>query len=165
MTGEPTLRRLTDAADAAWAAVEQVYVDALPAGERKPVAWLRSLAGRSPCGRDAAGGYVVLVAERAETVFGFGIVFVPAAANDAALLEYLAVTAAARGGGVGGQLFAAARDAAVGRPMLVEVEADDPRRRPPPRLLPSQRVPRPVHGPVRLAAAPIAADATHGGRR
>ena len=115
-----TISRLTVAT---LPAVERIYVDALPAGERKPVAWLRSLA-TEPSG-SAAGSYEVLVAEQNEPV-GFAIVFVPVDPADAALLEYLAVAADARGGGVGGRLFAAAIAAAGIRPLLVEVESDDP---------------------------------------
>ena len=98
-------------------AVERIYVDALPAAERKPVAWLRSLAV-------APGPYTVRVARRGNDVLGFAVLFVPADPDDAALLEYLAVDASARGGGVGGQLFAAVASVA-GRPVLVEVERDD----------------------------------------
>ena len=111
-----SIRRLTTAADPAVAGVAAIYVDALPACERKPTAWLRSLPGRAD--------YAVLVAERDAAVVGFAIVFVPANAGDAALLEYMAVAAADRGGGVGGRLFAGAM-AVASRPVLVEVKSDD----------------------------------------
>ena len=55
---------------------------------------------------------------------GFAVVWLPADPADAALLEYLAVAEGVRGGGVGGRLvYRALRDA--GRPVLVEVKADD----------------------------------------
>ncbi len=113
MTPAPPIRRLTEASDAALTAVERTYVAALPSGERKPVAWLRSLPARPD--------YHLLFAGDA----GFAVLYVPPDPADAALLEYLAVDAAARGGGVGGRLFAAA-GAAAARPVLVEVEAGDP---------------------------------------
>ncbi len=111
------VRRLTNPSDPAMATVEQIYVDALPANERKPVAWLRSL----PCGHASSA---LLVAERDRAVLGFAVLFVPTTGIDAALLEYLAVAEAARGGGVGGQLFAHAV-ALAGRAVLIEIETGD----------------------------------------
>ena len=125
MTAPLTIRRPTDPADPALVAVERIYVDSLPAGERKPTAWLRSLAYAADAGGAApAPSYRLLVAERDGDALGFAVLFIPPDPADAALLEYLAVADRARGGGVGGQLF----DAAVGladRPVLVEVEAGD----------------------------------------
>ena len=98
-------------------AVERIYVEAFPAGERKPAEWLRGLLV-------PPHPYAVLVAERSGVVLGFAVLFVPADPADAALLEYLAVDGAAGGGGVGGRLFARALDVAA-RPVLVEVERGD----------------------------------------
>jgi len=112
-----TLRRLTDPADPALAAAEGIYLAALPPGERKPTAWLRSLPARPE--------YRLTVAERTNDVLGFAVTFVPPTPSDAALLEYLAVAAGARGGGLGGLLFADAAQSAA-RPLLVEVESTDP---------------------------------------
>ncbi len=108
-----TIRRLIDVADPAVAAAERIYADAIPAVERKPSAWFGALPGRAD--------YRLLVAERAGGVVGVAVAWESA---DVALLEYLAVAAAARGGGVGGRLVSHALGAA-GRPVLVEVKADD----------------------------------------
>jgi GNAT superfamily N-acetyltransferase len=113
-----TIRRAADPDDAALPAVERLYVEAFPAVERKPVAWLRSLA------RPVAGPSLLLIAERGSDVVGFAVVFAPPNPADAALLEYLAVTEPARGGGVGGRLFEAVVRS-VARPLLVEVKTGD----------------------------------------
>jgi GNAT superfamily N-acetyltransferase len=117
-----TIRQLFDPADPALDAVERIYVDALPAAERKPVEWLRSLARPDRAGVVTA--YTVLVAEREAEAIGFAVLFVPADPDGAALLEYLAVDDRARGGGVGSRLLARSIQLA-GRPMLVEVETSD----------------------------------------
>jgi ribosomal protein S18 acetylase RimI-like enzyme len=111
-----TLRRLTDPADPALAAAERIYLAALPPTERKPTAWLRSLPTRPE--------YRLTVAEHGDDVIGLAVTFVPSDPSDAALLEYLAVAADARGGGVGGELFGHVIGS-LGRPLLVEVERDD----------------------------------------
>ena len=116
MTDAVTIRRLTDGADPAVGGVEPIYVSALPACERKPVSWLRSLPGRAD--------YRLLLAEAAGAVVGFAVLFVPTGPADAALLEYMAVAESARGGGVGGRLLAEALRAA-GRPVLIEVQSAD----------------------------------------
>ena len=111
-----TIRRLTDPADPAVVAAERIYANAIPAVERKPAAWFGALPGRAD--------YRLLVAEREGAVVGFAVVWVPTVSADAALLEYLAVATDVRGGGVGsGLVFHALRDG--GRPVLVEVNADD----------------------------------------
>ena len=113
-----SLRTLTDSGDPALADVPRIYVDALPDGDRKPVAWLATV-----CGPDRR--YRFMVAERGTVVVGFAILFVPADAGDAALLEYLAVADTARGTGVGTRLARRCLSLATG-PLLVEIDTADP---------------------------------------
>jgi len=90
----------------------RIYETAIPAAERKPLAALLSdRACQVIVGR--AGGRVV----------GFAIVRTGAAAD---LLEYMAVASAARGAGLGTDLYLAARALAAGgaRPLLIEVDSD-----------------------------------------
>ncbi|WP_168694363.1 GNAT family N-acetyltransferase [Sphingomonas flavalba] len=107
------------------AALIALYEDALPPAERKPSAAILAYprrADRRVIGARAADGRLI----------GFAILYVAARV---ALLEYMATHPDARGGGLGGQLFAAALAAAEGRPMLIEVDSDraatedDPARR------------------------------------
>ncbi len=111
-----TTRRVTRPDDPAVAAAERIYVAAIPAAERKASAWFRAL--------PMAGRSTLVVAERADAVVGFAAVFVPTGPADAALLEYLAVADAARGGGVGGALVDHVLRT-VDRPLLIEVQAND----------------------------------------
>lgn len=116
--GDVAVRAIIAAADPALSAVAAIYVGAIPAAERKPAAWLAEAAGRAD--------FAVLVAESAGRAVGFATVFVPADPAAAALLEYLAVDGAARGGGIGTAVFRAVVAHIGGRPLLVEVEAVGP---------------------------------------
>ncbi len=95
-------------------AVKRIYVEAFPASERRPVAWLYEAAGRAD--------FSVIVAEQNGIVLGFATLFRPRDAGDAALLDYFAIDAGSRGTGVGGRLFQSVVDQVGQRPMLIEVE-------------------------------------------
>src|SRR4051812_25725505 len=99
----------------------RVYEESIPGAERKPAAALDDMCARPD--------YVIMVA-RAEhatgDAIGFGAVFVPAG-GQFALLEYLAITAAARGAGLGTLLFESccgiARSRDPNAPLAVEVDS------------------------------------------
>jgi GNAT superfamily N-acetyltransferase len=110
---ELRIRAVTDPGDPILDGALAIYEDSIPANERKPTDALRALAS-SP-------DHLILVASRGDTALGFLLLFI---GESAALLEYLAVAAAARGGGIGALLFDRARREAAPRALLVEVEAD-----------------------------------------
>jgi GNAT superfamily N-acetyltransferase len=97
--------------------VVRIYEASIPASERKPIDALRAMATR----RD----YRLIAALRDDVVLGFAALFAPPD-ETFALLEYLAVDEASRGGGIGATLFRAAA-ASLARPdtmLLVEVDAE-----------------------------------------
>jgi len=87
----------------------RIYEASIPASERKPLEGLLA---------DPACRVVVARADR--RMVGFAIV---RACPGAALLEYMAVAATSRGGGLGTDLYRAAR-ALAGGPLLIEVDSD-----------------------------------------
>lgn len=100
----------------------RIYEASIPASERKPVEAIRAMARRPD--------YRLPTAVSDGRILGFASVFAPPG-ESFALLEYLAVDAAARGAGVGSGLFRAAVEATGGggaaagaRWMLLEVDAD-----------------------------------------
>lgn len=96
--------------------VGRIYTASIPPNERKPLDALRAMASRTD--------YRLLAARRNDTVLGFAALFAPPD-EPFALLEYLAVDEASRGGGIGAGLFraAAAELASSQRMLLIEVEA------------------------------------------
>ena len=109
-------RQLFSCDDEAFPELYDVYVDSLPARERKGRNAVAAMCSRED--------YKVLVAERGRTVIGFSTVFAPPGERFC-LLEYLAVRRDWRGRGVGtglfrqSQLAAGADDDAT---MLLEVD-------------------------------------------
>jgi GNAT superfamily N-acetyltransferase len=105
----------------------RIYEASIPASERKPVEAIRAMATRPD--------YRLIAALRDDAVLGFAALFAPPD-EPFALLEYMAVDEALRGGGVGAGLFRAAVEglASPDKMLLVEVEAGagderEPRRR------------------------------------
>lgn len=109
---ETKLVRLEDADADDIEALAGIYEEAIPASERKPLSGLLA---------DPACRFIL--AKGAGGLTGFAIVRQGAGAD---LLEYIAVAAEARGGGLGGRLYGAARALAGdgGRPLLIEVDSD-----------------------------------------
>lgn len=104
---------LTDPADPRFSSLLALYAAAIPARERKPAADVRDMA--------ASPRHRVDVAYDRGALVGFTLLYL---GERLALLEYMAVAEARRGGGLGAALYAAARRAAGPRPLLVEVESD-----------------------------------------
>ena len=104
-----------DAVDAAC----RIYEASIPASERKPTDAIRGMAARPD--------YRLLTAVLDERVIGFATLFAPPGERFA-LLEYLAVDEAARGAGIGAELFRAVVNATAvagsARWLLLEVDAD-----------------------------------------
>ncbi len=98
--------------ETSFAELYEIYMQSMPASERKDRAGLAAMCGRAD--------YRVLVAERANRVIGFSILFVPPGENFS-LLEYLAVEAKFRSEGVGAELFRRCVDP--DRTMLLEVDS------------------------------------------
>lgn len=96
------------------AAIEAIYLDSIPASERKSPEALRAMASRTD--------YRFHVAEDGGAIVGFGIVYRSAGAG-IALLEYFATDAAHRSRGIGGGLLDHIYGEAAGVPVLLEVEA------------------------------------------
>lgn len=97
------------------AAFFALYHEALPASERKPDAAILAMAQQAD--------WVVELAIREAEPVGL-LVLYRARTQPIALLDYLAVSASARGGGLGSALFARVAALAEGRALLVEVESD-----------------------------------------
>ena len=97
----------------------RIYEASLPASERKPTDAIRAM--------EARPDYRLLTAALDGRVIGFAALFAPRG-ESFALLEYLAVDEAARGAGVGAELFRAVvnatADAGTARWLLLEVDAD-----------------------------------------
>src|SRR4051812_37522880 len=79
----------------------RIYDASIPASERKPIDAIRAMATRPD--------YRLIAALRDVAVLGFAALFAPPD-ETFALLEYLAVGEASRGGGIGASLFRAAAD-------------------------------------------------------
>ena len=95
-----------------------VYHDAIVLSEQRTEAELRSRLGRAD--------YRFLNAVRDGSVVGMAVSYVPPA-DDFWLFEYAAVSPAARGGGIGADLFVASREqASKDRTALIEVDAAGP---------------------------------------
>jgi len=97
----------------------RIYEASIPAGERRPTDAIRDMATRPD--------YRLLTAALDDRVIGVAALFAPPG-ELFALLEYLAVDEAARGAGVGAELFravvGATADAGTARWLLIEVDAD-----------------------------------------
>jgi ribosomal protein S18 acetylase RimI-like enzyme len=109
----PAFHLLDDPEDPRFEPLLALYEAAIPAGERKPAEAVRAMAA-SPVHR-------VGILTEGDKLLGFYLLYLGEAL---ALLEYLAVDAELRGSGLGASLYGAARAAAAGLPMLVEVDSD-----------------------------------------
>jgi len=104
-----------------WAEVYRIYAESIDPREQKPRDQLAALLGRPD--------YEILVAKRDGRIVGISVLFVPPV-EAFGLVEYMAVDAAERGGGVGAALFRQSREIAstrhAGAPtaLLVEVDSD-----------------------------------------
>ena len=109
----PSFVELRDPADSRFDAMIALYEAAIPERERKSKAAVRAMI--------ASPVHHVVIACRGDDVDGFFLLYV---GDTIALLEYLATEARLRGRGLGAHLYAEARRAAGGRPLIVEVESD-----------------------------------------
>jgi GNAT superfamily N-acetyltransferase len=110
-----TFARVDRAAGADFAAFFAIYEHSLPRRERKDATSLRAMC--------QSADYRIVVAKKAGMVAGFFVLFV---GSSIALLEYLAVRAELRGGGIGAALYRRARGEAGGRsmPLLIEIDSE-----------------------------------------
>lgn len=115
--------------DASFAEVYRLYAEAIDPREQKPRDQLAALRGRPD--------YEILLARKGGRIVGFSVLFVPPG-EPFCLIEYMAIEAAERGGGVGAELFRKSREIAAarqgGRPIAMLLEVD------------SDRIPSPVRG-------------------
>jgi GNAT superfamily N-acetyltransferase len=115
-----TLKQLTSADGAPFGQLFAIYAASITPREQKPEDWLRAMV--------IAPEYRVWIAQDADRVLGFSILFRPPA-KGFALLEYMAVSPEHRGQGFGGQLFRRTMEQAVtaqgaALPVLLEVDSD-----------------------------------------
>jgi N-acetylglutamate synthase-like GNAT family acetyltransferase len=112
------IRQMKDSSDPGFVPMLKIYTEALHSAERKNIASLTTMVERP--------GYRFLISEEQGRVLGFSISF-RLTDSDAVLLEYMAVSNAQRGSGIGRSLFLETMqinnitDCFV----LVEVESDD----------------------------------------
>jgi ribosomal protein S18 acetylase RimI-like enzyme len=109
--------RVTDPTAEAFAALVSLYEEAIPPSERKPSTAIRAMIADSR--------YLVLLAQEHDQIVGFAISF-QFPAGDLRLLEYMGVSGATRGRGLGSEMFRAvvAREHLGGRTLVLEVESD-----------------------------------------
>jgi GNAT superfamily N-acetyltransferase len=108
-----TFAHVTQAESSDMEGLLALYEVSIPARERKPFAAIRQMA--------ASPHHRVEVACEAQRVVGFSLL---ACSPRLGLLEYMAVDPRRRGAGLGASLYGRAKAATLGRPMLIEVEAD-----------------------------------------
>jgi ribosomal protein S18 acetylase RimI-like enzyme len=111
--------RLDSSQAADFDALVRLYTATMPERERKPADEISRMLGRPD--------YRVFLLKEADSLLGYGIVFVPPG-EALGLLEYFAIDAAQRGLGLGGKLFAhlaqkLARESQVAA-LLLEVDSD-----------------------------------------
>ncbi len=110
-----SIRRLESSDSESFDQFFDIYVEALPVGERKPKANIESLLFRTD--------YSIFVATDQASVVAFAIVF--ASQNTpVALLEYMATKKGLRNTGLGKRLFVHALESVGNRVMLVEVDSE-----------------------------------------
>jgi ribosomal protein S18 acetylase RimI-like enzyme len=109
--------RVTDPTAEAFAALVSLYEEAIPPSERKPAAAIRAMIDNSR--------YIVLLAQEDDRIVGFAISF-QFPAGDLCLLEYMGVSGATRGRGLGSEMFRAvvACEHLGGRTLVLEVDSD-----------------------------------------
>ncbi|MGH6616504.1 GNAT family N-acetyltransferase [Sphingomonas sp.] len=93
----------------------EIFCEALPASERKPRELIVALATRSD--------YYLLIGEIGGRVMSFAILYL-SDRYPIALLEYLGTSAAARGKGLGAEMFRAAIDRIGSDSLVIEVDSD-----------------------------------------
>lgn len=93
----------------------EIYVEALPDGERKPMAEIESLVSRED--------YSIMGLSKKNQVIAFLIAFHSRTAS-VGLLEYMATKRGMRNMGLGARLFQMALKQMRGRVMLVEIDSD-----------------------------------------
>lgn len=106
--------------DEYYAEVYRIYAESIDPREQKPRDQLSALRGRLD--------YSIVVARQGGRIVGFSILFLPSG-EPFCLLEYMAVDAAVRGGGVGAGLFRKSQEIAAARQgeavvLIVEVDSD-----------------------------------------
>lgn len=110
-----SIHRLETSASEAFDQFFDIYVEALPVGERKPKAIIERLLSRTD--------YSIFVASDETDVVAFAIVF--ASQNSpVALLEYMATRKGLRNAGLGERMFDHALESVGERVMLVEVDSE-----------------------------------------
>ena len=109
--------RLRSATEPEFDALARIYAEAHPAGELKSIDALRQMIERP--------AYLFLAVEDAGRLMGFAIA-VALAGCDAALLEYMAVSAEQRGRGIGGLLFQAVMEWPEVHDRFLLIEVDSP---------------------------------------
>jgi GNAT superfamily N-acetyltransferase len=93
----------------------EIFREALPASERKTREQIVALATRPD--------YRILIGEIGDRVMSFAILFL-SDRHPMALLEYLGTSAAARGRGLGAEMFRAALDRIGSHSLVMEVDSD-----------------------------------------
>jgi hypothetical protein len=96
------------------AAVERLYLSSFPSSERKPASFVRAAAERSD--------YEVLSFGQGREADAFAILYRPR--EPFVLIEYLAVDANVRDGGLGSEVVERIAERHCGRALIVEVEDD-----------------------------------------
>jgi hypothetical protein len=107
-----TFEPLISAAGGSFEDLYRIYVESIAVLEQKPRDQIAALVERPD--------YRVLLARRSERIVGFSVLFLPDQERFA-LLEYMAIQEADRGGGIGAELF---RRSLSDVPLLVEVDSD-----------------------------------------
>jgi len=119
MPVQDTYKPLASEHDPSFEEFYRIYTESFPLSERKPKTAISAMLGRPD--------YRILLVERNGRPIGFSALFTPAA-EPFSLVEYLAVQAAYRNSGVGGELFRqsvqAAQSGRDGLPALLEIDSD-----------------------------------------
>ena len=110
-----TFEPLDSAGGSAFEDFYRIYVESIAVPEQKTRDQLAAMVERPD--------YQVLLARRRGQVVGFSILFL-SREESFGLLEYMAVEAAQRSGGIGAELFRRSLEAAGDAPLLVEVDSD-----------------------------------------
>jgi len=110
-----TFEPLDSAGGSAFEDFYRIYAESIAVPEQKSRDQLAAMIERPD--------YQVLLARRRGQVVGFSVLFL-SREESFGLLEYMAVQAAHRSGGIGAELFRRSREVAGEAPLLVEVDSD-----------------------------------------
>ncbi|QNA84851.1 GNAT family N-acetyltransferase [Sphingomonas sp. So64.6b] len=113
--GELRIAQLSVAEGPAFDGFYEIFCDALPASERKTREQIAALATRPD--------YRILIGEIDDQVMSFAVLFL-SDRQPMALLEYLGTSVAARGRGLGAEMFRAVLDRIGSHSLVIEVDSD-----------------------------------------